>query len=145
VHSAIDLAYLAGIVDGEGCVEVRFLSGRTARRTGLDMRIVVGNTDRRLIDWLVETWGGRVHVAARAGVRDMHVWTLMVRSNRELCEALLPHLRLKAEQLALALEAASLSISRGRNPDGTTRTIPPDNLARRAAIVQEVAQLKRGA
>lgn len=137
-YSVIDLAYLAGIIDGEGCIECRFLSGRPAKHTSLSILLIVGNTDVRLINWLTATWGGRVHLLRRGGIRDMWVWRLPIRSNRELIEAVRPFLKLKREQIILALEAADLSIARGGG-----RRVPAGNLARRHAIVEEVALLKR--
>jgi hypothetical protein len=136
-----NLSYLAGIIDGEGSIVVSFLTGPANRHAGLDLKIVVGNTERDLIVWLHDNYGGRVTVSSRArlGIRDMHRWTLPIRSNRQLCMDLLDCVILKRRQLALALEAADLSIQRGSG-----RRVPPENLAKRTAIVKEVADLKKG-
>lgn len=135
-----DMAYLAGIIDGEGSIEVRFLSGRPAKRTGLAILIRVANTDPRLIEWLVSRCGGRCYTSKRnLPSRDIHFWNLPVRANLVLSERLLGYLLLKREQLQLALEASTLSIVRGAG-----RTIPPDNLQRRREIVAECARLKWG-
>ncbi len=130
------LSYLAGIIDGEGCIVCR--ATKPGRPYELDLRITVGNTDTRLLDWLQQTWGGPVHWETRTdGRRDLGLWSLAIRRNREICQRLIPELLIKRRQLELALEAADLSITRGHG-----QRIPPENAARRLAIVAEVMRLK---
>jgi hypothetical protein len=51
------LAYLAGIIDADGSIVLR----RGAERQAL--KVLVANTSPDLMDWLQETFGGRVHWA----------------------------------------------------------------------------------
>lgn len=48
-----DLAYLAGILDGEGCFSI----GKSSKGY-YNLRVDVVNTDRRLIEWLHVNFGG---------------------------------------------------------------------------------------
>jgi cytochrome c-type biogenesis protein CcmH/NrfF len=125
-----DLAYLAGIIDGEGSIECRL--GRSAT-----IQLVVGNTDRRLIDWLVSEFGGRVYAQKRKGVKTLYSWRIPIRRERVLMEAVAPYLKLKREQLEVAFALASLSIVRGRG-----RRVPEENTRQREALVVELRRLK---
>jgi AcrR family transcriptional regulator len=49
------LAYLAGLIDGEGSVYWSYCQGR------LIPNIKVANTDKKMIDWIIENFGGRVN------------------------------------------------------------------------------------
>lgn len=110
-----DLAYLAGIVDGEGYVSV--YRGSRARGVGsFAVQLEVGQIDRRLTDWLQERFGGwtgtrQIHRGGRN--KTFHRWTLNLRHRRRLCEALLPFLKIKRAEMELALEAMDLRTARG--------------------------------
>ncbi len=49
-------AYVAGIIDGEGCVQARLYKNK------LKLRVEVGNTARELPEWLADRLGGTVTV-----------------------------------------------------------------------------------
>ena len=52
-----DKAYLAGIIDGEGCINV------TEDKQSTGIRVEVGSTDPRVIDWIYRKTGiGSVRV-----------------------------------------------------------------------------------
>lgn len=53
-----DLAYLAGIIDGEGCISIskRFNKDRTAYKNFV-IKLIITNTDLKLIEWLVKNFG----------------------------------------------------------------------------------------
>ena len=60
-YTIAQLAYLAGIIDGEGC----FVIGCYAfsKKTGVPhfhTTVQVTSTDRILIEWLVDNFGGKV-------------------------------------------------------------------------------------
>ena len=58
--TAIERAYLAGIIDGEGCIEFKWAPRVRRERKGaptyqtLVVRMEVPQVDKRLIDWLME-------------------------------------------------------------------------------------------
>jgi hypothetical protein len=88
--SAVDWSYFAGIIDGEGCI-----------RFGTAPRLHVTNTDKRLIDWLYQSFGGYMwtetkQYAPNAKIR--HVWEVSSLKCRDLLVEVLPYLRLKHEQ-----------------------------------------------
>jgi hypothetical protein len=97
-----ELAYLAGIIDGEGCIGLR-LPGPSVTPS---VRIEVTNTDRRLISWLSDRFGGYSSGPVRpTNSKLAYRWTLAKRDDvRSLLEAMLPYLVIKDRQASLALE-----------------------------------------
>lgn len=101
----LDPAYVAGIVDGEGCISI-FRSRKQAksgRYQWLTHQLVltVANLDINLLNSLREAYGGGLH-----GVRypDPHQWSVTGEAAEEVIRLIKPWLIVKAEQAKLALE-----------------------------------------
>lgn len=100
-----DLAYMAGIIDGEGCFWIGLI-----KRTYGDGYVSdhyrgvlkISNTDKRLIDWLLQTFEGtqsaqtKYHPKGKFE-RDVYEWVATGDRLRDLCELLLPYLVIKKE------------------------------------------------
>lgn len=61
MQKSTDLAYLAGIIDGEGTITLTKNNRSDAFRR---IDVSVANTDRALIDWLKAEFGGKVRTRA---------------------------------------------------------------------------------
>jgi len=103
--SLLSLDYLAGLVDGEGCIQIR----RTARPRGrspqhqLALRIAL--VYKPTIDALGAQFGGSVHTYKRRFPRrESHVWIITGTAAADVLTRLYPLLREKQEQAWLALE-----------------------------------------
>lgn len=128
------LAYLAGIVDADGHVALhagRKLSPEQRRiSTRYQGEIVVTNTDRPLIDLLVETFGG--HVFTRKKVEAHHKTTYSWKATDwvavEVAKALLPYLFVKKGQAEIIIEFYE---QRGVTPTRWRRPGEAEELARR--------------
>ena len=101
-----DLAYIAGLFDGEGCV---FLTKRYVRRA-IALRINVTNTDETIIRWLFEkTAIGIVgsDPRKRHGRWKPVWWWTIGRSDHatKFLSAIRPFLKIKHKQADLALSA----------------------------------------
>ena len=89
----VDLAYLAGLLDGEGC----FTASARSRRFG----IVVSMTDAGPIEWLHERFSGFVNMYVSRTVRFklVHRWNLARQEDlRYLIPRVMPYLRVKGLQ-----------------------------------------------
>lgn len=85
--SSEDLAYLAGIVDGEGHV----YSGGG---------ILIVNTDKNLMDWLVKKLGGIYHIKkAVPGYKRSYYYRTNTYRGRELLSLIKPYLIIKANNI----------------------------------------------
>ena len=92
-EDGVELAYIAGIIDGEGCIT----------RQETVYRVYVGMTDREAIE-LLDGIGGKVTVRPPGDHRQtLFRWRLIAQLEvREFLTAIMPYLRVKA---GLAQEA----------------------------------------
>lgn len=73
-------AYLAGILDGEGWIKI-YRHHRNGRNTFF-LRVGAVSTDRILIAWLKERYGGYIHLKKQRGNRRP-TWEWHASSTRE--------------------------------------------------------------
>lgn len=108
-----DLAYIAGIIDGEGCI--------TKSVAKQHWCVSVYQSDKRLIDWLLKFGGysgtrdaNKAALYAR-GIRtnsDLYYWNLAnARDVRRLLRALLPYLLLKRDRALQAIDEISRKLT----------------------------------
>jgi hypothetical protein len=62
----IQLAYLAGIIDGEGTIYIQGRIKEGRNRFNYFPRFQVGNTDIKLINWLFDNFGGNRYTKDRS-------------------------------------------------------------------------------
>lgn len=93
----LTLAYLGGIVDGEGYIGVK----RTGRR--YHARLQVGMVERHAIDVLRETFGGSLTIEQHGRLRPIHRWHVSDRQAEQALRSLLPYLRVKRDQAIVVL------------------------------------------
>jgi len=99
------LSMLASFVDGEGAISIgkrKFPSGDSY----YSQRLFIGNTDIRLIEWLIENFGGSYPKAKNRGEnrKDMYQWVLSGYNSYKLIKKIRPYLILKQEQADCAIE-----------------------------------------
>jgi len=98
-----ELAYLAGIIDGEGCVSIAKNTRRG--RNYYSLRINVSNNSIDLMQWLEDTFGDVVRTSYHRWYdrRDLYDWTASGNQAQVLLELVLPFLIIKKDQAKLAL------------------------------------------
>jgi len=108
MHSKEVLAYAAGIIDGEGCVQ--YIAHRPKDRIGVRgyVRVSVGNTDLRLIGWLYEHFEG--HVTSRPKQKQAHKqsydWVIASNKAIEFLKTVIPYMVIKKERSQYLVENA---------------------------------------
>lgn len=128
-------SYMAGLMDGEGYFNI----SRTIRKPscGYVPRIGIANTDRRLIDWIVENFGGKVVIRrpgkfpAQWGTRVRYEWYLTGQHAISVCNLVIPYLVIKKERAEILIELQKL-LSPGFRGKG--RGIPKENLEKRESL-----------
>lgn len=125
-----EAAYLAGIVDGEGCI----YAGTSGKEIRLLLQIHMTSQD--VIRWIHEITGvGSVKEGQTPkGIKSWH-WAVSMRQAAPVLNQIIPFLIVKREQAKLALELIELRRS-------TCRT-PYFNLNDQLALVNEIKQLKQ--
>lgn len=112
-----DLAYIAGIVDGEGYIRIaKYKEEKNKSGYKYQLRIGVNNTNEWLIHWLYFNFGGSIYLQEhRANNRKpLWFWYLASRKAQKFIELILPYLQLKRPQAELALEFTKRKHYRGK-------------------------------
>ena len=102
-----DLAYMAGIFDGEGYVGIQS-DGKKSKhgKQNLRLRVAVTSTDEWLCQYLKFAMGGGIIVLKRVAPnrRTCYHWELSYRKAAEFLRLILPYLHLKRPQAELAIK-----------------------------------------
>lgn len=100
-----DLAYTAGIIDGEGCIRLRRVLGKGRKKPYFGVSVEVSNTNEWLTKWLQFNFGGGVFKKKpyKLNARDAWTWRVVTKEAATFLEAVLPYLKLKRPQAELAL------------------------------------------
>ena len=131
-----ELAYLAGIIDGEGCISLS--TGKTSRRIRHSTQVFIGNTDERLIHWLHQRFGGSIGVRQRQNASHKPLWYWLVSGAaiEPILRATLPYLRLKHAQACLVLEYRSTIA-----PIGSNQPTPVEVVSQREQLKSNLSVL----
>jgi len=97
------LAYLAGIIDADGTINI-YRSGKRPRKD-YNVRFYVVNTNKTLIDWLQSNFGGMVYSRQpkNPAWKIKYEWVIERRVFDLIAKAILPYVVAKQKQLKLAL------------------------------------------
>jgi hypothetical protein len=138
-------AYLAGIIDGEGCVGLGVRLKKYITPT-----LQITNTDERLMLWLVEHCGGKVYprlAEGRPTRKPSWLWSVAGQKARTVIETAQPYLVLKAAQAEIVLRAYAKNGRRpGRDSLGRLKgSLSADDLAANIVAIGRIRSLnKRG-
>lgn len=140
-----DLAWTAGLVDGEGSISFHFSRSRRRSRVSdaAAWRLVLGVSmaSTLAVDRLAALYGSNVRVAqVLASGKNFYRWQTGLPKSEALLRAIIPYLTVKLEQAELAVEAAEF---RRLTPLVSSRqgghTFPPGTHSRLAQYGDEIA------
>lgn len=105
IHDPIHLAYLAGIVDGEGCFHACKLKNKPGdgyKNGHYRCVLKVSNTNINIFHWLQNTFKGTCCAAYKETrdhlfKRDIYEWTVTGDRLLDICYQILPYLIIKKE------------------------------------------------
>jgi hypothetical protein len=136
--TAAQLGYVAGIIDGEGCIRLKTIQGQPVPV------LSVTNTDLRLIIRLQEWFGGYVWTQKQSigNGKIRYSWQVAARKATAVLVATLPYLLLKVEQAEIVL--AVQAMKRKMGPDrGRGHHIAPAEAEARAQAVARIRVLNK--
>ena len=114
------LAYLVGIIEGEGTIAIAKQKPTKGRKSDTySLRLQVANTSEKLMDWLEDNFGGSSHKVGEGNEKNYYAWILGSKDTYKLLKLVRPYFLLKGEQADLGIEFYNLTIrraSRGRVP-----------------------------
>lgn len=101
------LAYIAGIVDGEGSICIYTHKCRTSRAG--QMKAVISNTNRELLEFVQLYFGGSISAVNSAvnkarGRKTCYQWVVASQKALHFLEPIEPFLRVKKLQAQIAIE-----------------------------------------
>ena len=126
-----DLAYMAGIVDGEGSVNISYRRKKKYGDTQARVGLFVYNSDVRLLKWIQKRFHGSVHVyAARQPTwKPFGAWHASDLATMRVLELVLPFLVIKKDQAKIAIRFQKTKL--------------PASLGRKNGVSISVAKLRR--
>lgn len=109
-YSVAQLAYLAGIIDGEGCIYIgNHSSNKESGAKYYQTLIKISSTDICLIDWLMNIFGGlrgeyTPSQMSKNGRRQVYFWQVTGERLTHLCELIYPFILIKKDELEIMLK-----------------------------------------
>lgn len=100
-YSALDIGYMAGVLDGEGSLSIyRYGTGQFLPR------VEVAQKNLEWLKGLQDLWGGTIIYHQRQTEAQALNWTLQILGEdlTRLLTAVMPYLRMKSQQARLCLE-----------------------------------------
>lgn len=104
--SDADIIYLAGFIDGEGCIGIRKYKRKGKQNYYYSMQVDVCNTNYEIIDWIVKTFGGWMCTERHPKGNRAVQFKVQFGNNRAklLLEKVSPYLKIKHSEALLAIE-----------------------------------------
>ena len=99
MYNPEDLAYIAGIVDGEGCIIVATHSSGSNT-----IRVVVAMADPEPLQLCYNVFGGWAYKRKNTNGRTLYSWYVQSKTALNVLRAIEPYIRGKREQVELALQ-----------------------------------------
>jgi hypothetical protein len=134
-------AYLAGLVDGEGCIAICQDSRNTSY---FFVMLSIANRDGGIMDWLIGTFGGSVYHKSNKGFNGERIpiyeWRVYREKATPILKRSLPFLRIKKRQAEVWLRMAE-RLHRAGRPVGKT-SLDAHELEVRLALFHECRSLK---
>jgi len=131
-----EYAYIAGLFDGEGCVDV--IAGGKSRPRAHQLRVGFDMADPEPVAFLQEHYGGTIRKRVRTGSRrPLFCWFITGRRALEFLEDILPYSLGKQRQVAEALRFPWSGYQYGKG-----RPMPPEIAAKRQAVKDNLHMLK---
>lgn len=107
------IIYLAGILDGEGWFSIQRVRREGSRSTSYSPTIGVANTNKALIDWLLNNFDGNFQERKphpnQYGRKLRYEWKLNWTKSKELLPKIIPFLICKKEQAKILIEIGKLN------------------------------------
>lgn len=139
-----ELAYAAGIIDGEGCISIfeskNEISNKEYRKPG-DVRyrykVIVKMVDPQAVELLLELFGGCIYLQkprTRGNFPGL-TWTVSERRAAECMEKILPYLRVKRDRAELLIRFCE-NVSKYRYAGRGVHVALEDTNTRRQIIEQ---------
>lgn len=148
-YNILDIAYLAGIIDGEGSIYIgNYSCNKETGARYFQTNIQVTNTDKALVEWLFQKFGGRVNTRTPGQIaensrKQPYVWTISGELLTHICELIHPFLICKKRQAEIMLKMRATFTKEHRPKKGQhgIQSLDKELLDLRQSIMDEMRSL----
>ena len=139
---AIKLAYVAGFLDGEGCIMIVKRKPRNKERVSYSYSILVtiSQRDGKIMDWLYGNFGGSIRWKDRKN--PTYEWVITHRKAEKFLKDILPFLKYKKPQAILALNLQQRLYKTNKKRNGTCEVLLDNELKIREQMRLKCRELK---
>ncbi len=113
VLEELDRAYIAGLMDGEGCISITRRQRKEVSTLQYSLVVRISNTDVKLINYLLKVVGGGCIETVRE--KNCFSWSVTGRAASEFLSQILPYLQSREEEAELAILFQSRRGTQGRH------------------------------
>ena len=100
-----DLAYCAGLFDGEGCIHISKQYLKKQPPAYYNLRVTITNTNQYVLEWFHFSFSGNLYLQKPKENRQRAWrWQIADRQAEEFLRAILPYLIIKKAEAELALK-----------------------------------------
>ena len=112
------LGYIAGVIDGEGSISI--IKASTKYNFSYQLRLIVTNTDYRMMKWLKDTIGyGSIYERKRGQFKphwsNVYTYAITATKAKNLLVLIYPYLVIKKEQADIAIEFTKTVLAQKNN------------------------------
>lgn len=146
-----DKAYLAGLIDGEGCLHLRKLTFRykEKRYTGYGLLLQIAVTYKPILEWCKRTVGGGTlwkREDGRGKRRTLWSWKIEHSMAEQLLRVIYPYLKIKKEEADIVFQYRDLvnrhKQKRGYQKNGKFAGPSKDEIIEREELRKKLSKLK---
>lgn len=116
MYNPIDLAYVAGFFDGEGCITTSIVKKKARKTHHIYSIIVITNTNLAVLEYIQSIFSfGRITEKKYDPGRKTRCWAYIIDASSlvlEFLEAIRPYLLVKVEQADLAISYLKSRLSK---------------------------------
>jgi LAGLIDADG endonuclease len=144
MNTNTDLAWAAGIVDGEGCIAIcRYQNKRGSRKDYLHAILQIGNTDPRMLVKIQSMFGGKIGTSKVTGLRTrpIYSWRAISSKAADVIKQIRPYLVSKADQADVLLAFQEI-FERNQGRRGGKHRIPESDIRLRQEMFESIKLLR---
>lgn len=140
-----DFAYLAGLIDAEGCFRIKKWKPKNAKNFAYVINLEIGNTKFPIFPWLASRFGGSVvFIAAKNNKKAVAVWSLSSAKLFAILDKILPYLISKKCVCEKLIEFQNTILPNGGDRHSSAfYAFYAQQIQKRERIVSEVHVLNR--
>lgn len=138
-----DLAYAAGIIDGEGCLYIyEKKPGRHSRTPEYQMGVNVSMTDVDTIKWLWQKWNGNLSARIKKeNWRPQLQWRVASKLGLKFLKDVYPYLKVKKREAMICIRFQEDLIEKQKYRKGFVGSLLPDGLIRKRQSYRSLLRL----